>query len=668
MIDERMTPEDLKKNIEQIFLPNGIFSRYFKNYVYRPQQMQMALTIAKGIANQKAAIVEAGTGTGKSYGELIPSIIYAKKTDRKVLIVTHTIALQQQLALKDIPTVRNILSDLGITFKCVMLKGKNNFVCVKKLQSVMSIQNFKYEEDKVRFLKNAVKDGNLIVGDKDKLQEKPSDEFWMTISCGQDDSCDNCPFKKGSCFYYHTKEQAKEADVIISNHYMLMSDLAARKKNGYKPNSGLLPDYDLLVIDEAHHIEDVAADFLGFKIENSTVQKAIRNIDYFLRIADIKQEWKTEVEKHKNYFQKEMDSIFKDIIKTLEDEKKFSIFWDKPLNGDIESIEKLMNFLFQVQIRVQNNDHKSLVTTIVNQLNALLTDMRFINKLQDLDKFVYWASKEGHGAVVKATPLPINDYLKEGLFSRMPVVITSATIKFDKDLSFFANRIGKLKEDEYESMFVNAPFNYKDNVCLYVPENALEPEEEGYDEYCKEEMLEMIKKSKGRAFLLFTSNATMKKYYQDMEEEIIKMGYLPLMQGQYERNRMCTMFKEHGNAVLFGADSFWEGIDIPGRELSLVVIQKIPFATPNPVSKAKEAETKKNGGDAFLEGLVFGAVTKYKQGFGRLIRQEGDRGVFAVLDGRILSKKDRYGKYFLMATPDCKKTVNRDHLDEYFNY
>ncbi len=203
-------------------------------------------------------------------------------------------------------------------------------------------------------------------------------------------------------------------------------------------------------------------------------------------------------------------------------------------------------------------------------------------------------------------------------------------------------------------------------MCFYIPSYALDSGDDGYDEYCLKEMYELVKMARGRAFLLFTSIETMKEYYNILASEFEKMGYLPLMQGKYDRRKLVEMFKKHGNAVLFGSDTFWEGIDIRGRKLSLVIIHKLPFSVPTPVIKAREAILRKQGRNPFLENVVFSAVTKYKQGFGRLIRHEGDRGVFCVLDGRILSKKDSYGKYFLSSMPETQISVDRNKLAPFF--
>lgn len=670
---------ELTDLIEHIFFPGGALSKFFNNYAYRRDQTTMSLVIAKALMQNKSAIIEAGTGTGKSFGELAPTVAEIARqnynvvdpADRKRLfITTHNIALQQQLYDKDVPVVKDVLNSLGLDFKAVLLKGKNNYVCLKKLEKALKRPTQELL-DLIPYLANDK--GEIIIGDKERITVKPTDELWSEISADMETSCEGCPHRtSGACFYYHCKASAKDADVIIGNQFLLMADLCARYKADFKPNSGLIPDYHMVVIDESHHIEEVASGFLGFKVDPLRIKKILaRTRSLFngeLRNYDKQDRRKKglalcdEIEKQ---FQIAYDQMIE--IMNRDKFKSASFLLDEPLKGDFKCIEELQELLIFIEVRDLNDDVKKKCNSIASGLQSLKKEILDFQIQGDTSENAYWVyiNKEQQ-AEFNVTPLEVNKYLRKMIFERMPAVLTSATIKFDKDLSFFADKVGCLKDEEYESAFMQSPFDYKSQVCFYIPGDGLASTDEGYDDYCMEEMERLVSMSKGRAFLLFTSYSTMREYYKVLAPKFEAMGYPCLMQGQMERTKMIEVFKAKGNAVLFGADTFWEGIDIRGRELSLVVIQKLPFNPPTPVDKAREVIIRKRGGNPFLENSVFGAVTKYKQGFGRLIRHENDKGVFCVLDTRILSHKATYGKFFLQGTPDTQRTVYREDLPTFF--
>lgn len=676
-----VTPEELAHLVNEAFAPTGPFSHIFPKYKYRGDQVLMAQVIAKGLATSKPAFAEAGTGTGKSFGSLIPAAIYAAIENKRVLVVTHNIALQQQLYDGDIPVVKKVLDIMGLDFKPALLKGKNNFVCTKALVENIKKKDPNDKEELARFLKAASMDGKIVIGDKDKLPFQPSPELWRKISVTPDTDCSNCPFKKGGCFPIHNREVANEANLIISNQFMLMNDLVKRRANNYAPGSGTLPDYDVLIVDEAHHLEEVASDFLGKKIEYQPVRKLVGRLRYMFGSKGPLKDYNPDRRQKVMNLVNAVDQLFIDMLKDarmrLDEKRKFSDFVEFEIKGDLSLISDLSYELVFNKTRL--NDRKTEVRILegmISTLDDLYETTRNIQALKNERDFVYWCERHGDdSAVIKQTPIAVNQYLREGLFDRMPVILTSATMKFDSNIAFFARKVGCLEEGEYESVFINAPFDYKNKVCFYVPHDALDAPKSGdkeaakaYDDYCISEMRELVKMSKGRAFLLFTTTSSLKQYYDVLAPEFEAMGIRCFRQGgDLDRNEMIRQFQEHGNAVLFGAATFWEGISVPGRELSLVVIHKLPFAVPNPVSLAREENIKKNGGDVFLEGQVFPAIIMYKQGFGRLIRHEDDKGVFCMLDGRILSKRDSYGKYFLRGTPPTKISVNREDLKPYFD-
>lgn len=638
--------------------------------------MTMSLVIAEGLETNKSSIIEAGTGTGKSFAELIPTIIWVVRHNKlypdnpiKLIVTTHTITLQSQLYYNDIPFLERVFEDIGLPFKSVLLKGKANYICLKKLEKALRNPKPALKKE-FSTLVEAITDeeGNVIQGDKEQLPFQPSEELWEYVGANMESNCDSCKYREEGCFYYHLKNYAEEADVIIGNHFLLMADLIARQKAGYKHGTGLVPDYHVVVVDEAHHLEDVASDFIGFEINEDRFDRVLNKVQTLYNVVyseDYKNERRVKALDLCHKVKTLAEGVFSVTQRALEQLNTSSMIWsDKSAFRDLDfsPLEELENYLLFTAVRTNVEALEARFNALANQVRTLRKELEEFVSLKDEFNEIYWADTHG----LHKTPAEVAPHLREMLFDRHNVVITSATIKFDKDLSVFARRIGNLQEHEYVSTFMQSPFNYKENVCFYIPSYALDSGDDGYDEYCLKEMYELVKMARGRAFLLFTSIETMKEYYNILASEFEKMGYLPLMQGQYDRRKLVEMFKKHGNAVLFGSDTFWEGIDIRGRKLSLVIIHKLPFSVPTPVTKAREAILRKQGRNPFLENVVFSAVTKYKQGFGRLIRHEGDRGVFCVLDGRILSKKDSYGKYFLSSMPETQISVDRNKLAPFF--
>lgn len=674
--------ETLSKYVDEAFSPTGPFSKIFDGYNLRKDQVALAQTFAKGLATGRAAFGEAGTGTGKSFATLVPAAIYAALEGTRVLVVTHNIALQQQLYDGDIPIVQQVLDLMGLEFKPALLKGKQNFLCTKHLaQEVKTGSPALKEELKLVLDDIRNENGQIVIGDKDKMSCQPSEALWSKISVHPNTDCSNCPFKSDSCFIEFNKQKAAESNLIISNQFMLMNDLVSRRKNNYAPNSGTLPDYGVVIVDEAHHLEEVASGSMASTVEKFVVDKLIRRMrkafsdngplkDYhFAR----RQKLNAQVDEVENMY----NTLFKIARKRLDEKKYFSNYIEEPYEIDHDVVKRLALDCLRNKAYIEDFKTQKLLDGFASSLDSLHKALVLIQEgvRNDDPEFIFWANKQGEeGALLTATPLEVNTYLREGLFERMPVLLSSATMKFDSDIDFFAKKVGKLEPHEYESIFIPAPFDYENQVCFYVPRFAKDAPPSGnaelskaYDDYCLNEMYELVKMSKGRAFLLFTSNSYVNQYYEILAPKFEAMGYKCFRQGgDLDRNQMISEFIKHGNAVLFGANTFWEGISVKGRELSLVVVHKIPFDVPNPVSKAREAKIKENGGDIFLEGQVFPAIIKYKQGFGRLIRHEDDKGVFCVLDGRIFSKKDRYGKYFLRGTPKCQRTVDRQDLIPFF--
>lgn len=679
----------LHDQIDEVFNDGGPLNQVFEmkhpdsKYSRREDQVRMSMTIATALAKTDYyerpfhAFIEAGTGTGKSFGELVPYALRIAQENKgcspeekkRVLVVTHTTTLQSQLYNDDIPEVQEVLSMQDLSFNAILLKGKGNYICTKRMSELMEHPEKLTDNDKEELLnirqKHCDKRGNLYSGDKEALP-KMSEEFWEKINGNSEADCENCPFKEKNCYYNAIKASAVNADIMIGNHALLLNDLVSRARGG----KGIIPvNYDYLVIDEAHHVEQMLVDAFSTTISTEKLVSINKNVLWIAkRIKN--EERKKKVLMANDAYQKEVMKIFKFFQYEAQKQKK-SIPWDHNIAPDTTMLSKVALALNKEIAELQMRSADKQIVQKMDKINMAIQSL--VKTLSDFAQNTYsdlfhWIDIDEPGTVsLKYAPLDANKIVREVLFDRIPVTVTSATIKLGDNLDVFAEKLGDLRHDEFEQLCVKSPFDYKKNAVFYVPAYALGAKDKDYDDYCIEEMRKLVDLAEGRSFLLFTSSETMKKYRDVLAPYFESKGYPCLMQGDDDRRVLIEKFKKAKNAVLFGGDSFWEGIDIKGRILSMVVMQKIPFNVPNPLSDAKEKLVKAvRYKEAFKECSVFPAIIKFKQGFGRLIRGHSDGGVVALLDGRILTSKKSYGKYFLEELPEgMKRTVNFEELKEY---
>lgn len=682
----------LHKDIDDVFKAGGYLSRHFNGYSPRPPQIQMTETIADAIAITKQnlarnenkmhhAIVEAGTGTGKSFALSVPLAITiarenaARKPNErphKGLIVTATTTLQSQLYKKDLPLVQKVLKDMGLTFKTALYKGKGNYLCPQRLFSLMQrgANNIEKEDytELTKIIPGMVNDkGELLLEmcDKEALPVKPSDEFWEKINMNtMECDCSKCEHKqKGKCYYYLLRESGKDADIYVGNHAMLMQDLKARLRTG----KGTLPDYDYVVIDEAHHVEMGLAEDFSIKIEKTALWGIKSTIKWMCGddCKSIKHESKRLV------LQNAYNSFRLEVLKVFDFFKKQcngnSISWNHPIFPSNINLDKTARELTDNIAKVliyANQSEKNRMSSLIDRIYSLVRDLKaFAFNESDSDYFFNIRCERNTGEVsLLMTPLNGGELMKKVLFDRIPVIISSATIKVGENLDVFGQKIGNLEPTDFEQLCVESPFDYEKNSIFYIPADALGSKEQGYDQYCQNEMKRLVDLSKGRAFLLFTSKITLEQYYKVLAPYFKSKGYECFKQGDTDKNTLVNQFKKSKHGILFGGDSFWEGVDVPGRILCNVIMQKIPFDVPDPITEAKKALVSAAGRDAFEECQVFPAIIKFKQGVGRLIRDKNDGGVITLLDGRVFLKKN-FGKYFIQALPKgMGKTVEFEDL------
>jgi ATP-dependent DNA helicase DinG len=627
-----------KPTMRDIFGPGGLLDRcMIGGYEHRPAQLQMAEAVNDAFVNHHHAIVEAGTGTGKTLAYLLPAIC----SGRRVVISTATKSLQEQLYQKDIPFLqRHFAQEL----KVAVMKGRNNFLCRTKVH-VMADQPMlrgMEEVDAFRQIRDWAK--LTETGDRSELTFLPDDsELWSRIDARRD-TCtgQKCP-EYHQCFVTAMHQRAKDADLIIVNHHLFFADLALK----HDDFGSILPEYSAVVFDEAHEMEDVASDYFGQQISNYRFEELARDADHAMRLT------------HSG-----SPSLLR---RTQRIREKSRMFFDcfPPRGG---------RFAFshnERQAFVEQN--REAYDSLLNALKAMETEFaalkqkpeeliriarrsfeirqEFSSLLESNEKnCVYWYERRNKGVFLAATPIDVSQILREKLFEAFDtIVLTSATLTVGNRFEYIRARLGL---DHSKENALPPEFDYSNQALLYLPQRMPDVRDPGFAAQAAEEIVKLLELSNGRAFCLFTSYAQM----NDLFERVKNRVEFPLfLQGTAPRSALLERFKNTANAVLFATSSFWQGVDVPGEQLSCVIVDRLPFAVPSdPIVAARVRALQEEGRNPFSEFQVPQAVLALKQGFGRLIRAKTDRGVLALLDTRI--SRMPYGRIFLGSLPSYRTT------------
>lgn len=710
--DARLNPRD----VLALLTSEGPFGRMLKGFEPREQQQAMMCDIIEAFNHDKIGLIEAGTGTGKSLAYLIPSILWSKKYNERTVISTNTINLQEQLLHKDIPLVAKAL---GIEFKAVLLKGMSNFVCLRKLdelkyelplltpqelQEVEAIQSWR---------------ANTQDGSRSTLPIVPSSAIWEKVGA-EADTCTNrdCPYFK-DCFYFKARKQAQDAQILIVNHYMLFSDLLLRNDEFKGDDAGILPSYSRVIIDEAHHIEDIATDFFA----NSLTQLGF--LRCLSRLASDKQgktHGKLPILKNiivDHYRKRDPQQIAKVLASLTTDlpamrwdlwtrtvtlcealrefVKKLGKSSDETGSGDhklrflphhgshpewingvvpqanqmIEATGVYVQALGTLQREIVGLKQEKLTE---NTMGTLLEISALARRLDDgsllLKKFIQpdvplgkvrWIETQHQYAAlttnVQEADLDISKGLVNYLFGKIrTTVLVSATMTSNQNFAYFRKRLGLTPElinkEVIEKKYLS-PFNYEKQTMLAIPTDMPEPSHSDFSAAAAQKIWMTVQASHGNAFILFTSYSMLKSCYEALEAKMKEQHYHPMKQGDMNRGALLAKFTNTNRSILFGTDSFWEGVDVAGEALRCVIIVKLPFKVPSePIFQARSEVISSQGGDPFSEYSLPLAILKFKQGVGRLIRHKRDRGCIVCLDNRLLNK--RYGPLFLGSLPKCQ--------------
>ncbi|HEY2714169.1 MAG TPA: helicase C-terminal domain-containing protein [Chthoniobacterales bacterium] len=645
---------DFVERVRGIFAEEGLLAKA-RNFEYRPQQQAMAAAVAQALEEERHLVVEAGTGVGKSLAYLIPATLFAVEKKKKAIISTHTINLQEQLLHKDIPIVKKILP---IEFEATLMKGRQNYVCPRRLQRAVQSANDLFNTSEQAELARIADWGRTTVdGTLSDLPVEPEPKVWTQV-CSEAHICTakSCG-QNPRCFFQQARRRLQSADVVVINHTLFFMLLGSLEEQAEREEGYLFPN-DFLIFDEAHTLEQTAQRQIGIGISQyglrSTIQRLYnarskKGLFTVTRDAAGVRLAASLVDETDRFFNAiDERSNFK---KGREYRVREADFVEDQITGRLAALQARI-----IEVVRQSDDEQ--IKSELQELGRRIRDTRegiSIFLQQSAEDYVYWVERTGKAAqniTLNAAPVDVAPVLRRMLFREDATsVLTSATLAVGRpDLAYFRNRIGA---NEAEPLQLGSPFDFEKQMKLFVVRKMPDPRDEGYATALAHWVAHFVGETSGRAFVLFTSYRMMQQLAEEMDEFFVRQKMNLLVQGKgAPRSQLLDQFKNTPRSVLFGTDSFWMGVDVPGDALSNVIITRLPFAVPDhPLIEAKLELIEARGGDAFTEYSLPEAILKFRQGVGRLIRTKSDRGIVVILDNRVVTKI--YGRAFLKALPSC---------------
>ncbi len=636
---------------QQFFSRHGTLSKWHPHYEYRPGQLAMAEAVESALADRKHLIVEAGTGTGKTLAYLVPAILSGKR----IVVSTGTKNLQEQLFFKDIPFLQQ---HFPRPLRVCYMKGRNNYACRQKIYDADREAVLTGLEEVADFQVIQAWEQTTEFGDRAEIKKLPeSSTAWSKVDA-RSDLCTGQKCKQYErCFLTLMHQRAHASDIIIVNHHLFFADLALKEvlEDG-DTDGGILPEYQAVVFDEAHEVEDVAGQYFGVAISNYRFQELGRDVS---AVARAKQFGTAELDRILERFE-ELATHFFSLLPAPEGRAAFTgragfLGLHEEVYSDLHSSLELIGS----HLKLLKNPPEE-VNPLQRRAMELGLALRFVLENDD-SAYVYWVERRGRGLFLQATPIDVAPLLAERLFDAVnTVVLTSATLAVVSGFDFVKKRLGIAQT---RTLLVPGHFQYQKQALLYVPQHLPDPRDPAFSQEASEEVSQLLKLSRGRAFVLFTSYQQMRLMHDRVSLEI---DYPTLLQGTGPRGALLEEFRTTPNCVLFATSSFWQGVDVPGDQLSCVIIDRLPFAVPSdPIVDARVRKLLDEGGNPFYDYQVPQAAIALKQGFGRLIRSRSDRGVLVLLDNRVT--KQRYGQVFFDSLPDYGFTTKITDVERFFD-
>lgn len=621
------------------FAPGGPLARVLPGYEERPAQLRLSEAVADVLDHGGLLLAEAGTGTGKTLAYLLPAV----EAERRVVISTGTKNLQEQLVQKDLPILAKAL---GRELRVAVMKGRANYLCLLRFASFGKAGSFRRLEELPIYRAVEEWSARTQSGDRSEVPDMPDTvEFWREVSAASENCIGQACSLFDACFVTRMRQAALEADVVVVNHHLLCADLAV-KDGSY---GSVIPAYDTLILDEAHLIEDVATQYFGVQASSHKVEDLVRDVERELKAAKLDaRELRAEAEGLRLRSERFFTRLGRARPGRLGPNWMSGAMAEESL-GLLQRLEGLRTALMAVP------DRPEPLTGLASRTLALASDVAFLMRAET-DDHVYFAETRGKGVFLRAMPIDVSGRLKQLLFDELrAAVLTSATLAVDGGFAYVKDRLGIEPSDE---LLLPSPFRYEEQALLYVPHGMPEPLAPEFVDKAADEVVRLVELSRGRAFVLFTSYANMNAVAERIAGRV---AYPLLMQGEAPRAQLLDTFRETPHAVLLATASFWQGVDVAGEQLSCVIVDKLPFASPgDPVVAARIERLRSRGQNAFGEYQVPVAVLMLKQGLGRLIRSASDHGILAVLDSRLVRKS--YGRRFLESLPPARLVHELDSV------
>ncbi len=684
---EQLNPDILAGILE----PGGALQSYSSQFESRESQVAMLRAVAQSFNDSQTLVSEAGTGVGKSFAYLLPAISWAAKNHQRVVVSTATINLQHQLIEKDIPMVQKLL---GTKLKAVLAKGRNNYLCVNRLDEVLEEDSlFREDDDTLKLVADWA--GMTKSGERSDLSFFVPDALWRRINSDQD-SCSHARCRaRENCFLLKARREASQAGLIVANHHLFFADASVRSQGMGYENTVILPGFTRVIFDEAHTIENAATSYFSRSLSRFSLNKflnmllrrrggksfglipALRSF-VGLELSDAE----SLIDATRSTMMDTEQAIFEFLGEQqnlrlhpaqAEGESRLSPEFSRltqELFGPLASLQAgvlaLVDHIAQ-ELKTLSDEDLELpqvgdVRVMIRRLEDIASLCQDFRQYYDQPDLVFWIDKNRVSTTgelyitLTSTPLDITQMMRDSVFEPYEtIVLTSATMAVNNRFDFFERRVGLAGFDPIRGLF-SSPFDYQNRVLLAIPTDAPEPSSLEYADYLIQVITQAIEISEGRALVLFTSYALLNRVYEGVRPALVSAGIPCYRQGDDDKTRLLRTFRDDVASVLFATDSFWEGVDTPGSSLELLILTRLPFRVPtDPVVKARAEAIESRGGSSFMEMSIPEAIMKFKQGFGRLMRRSDDRGVVLVTDVRLVQKQ--YGRLFVNSLPETRRSI-----------